>query len=204
MDIKTKDFYNNNAMELYYKYNSVLPDYIKTICNLLKPGNSVLDIGAGSGRDLISLYSHNFNIYGIEPSKELIKIFNQNNSNLNGRIVYGNIPNNFPESFLSKTWDCILMTAVLQHLNDNELVESITLLKTRIKESGYLVLSIPITYPGIINNRDKNGRLFIVRSTTNYIDLLFEAGFILIEDIKYNDALKRNKIVWKTLIFQVQ
>lgn len=202
MDIKTADFYNKNANELYNRYNSVIPDYLNKICSLLKPEDRILDIGAGTGRDLINLYSQNFDIYGLEPSKELIKIFKQNNPNLNGRIIYGEIPDRIPDTILTKQWDCILISAVLQHLDENELVESISLLKTLIKESGHIVLSIPITYPDIINNRDKDGRLFILRSTTDYINLLYEAGFVLIDDIKYKDALKREETHWKTLVLK--
>lgn len=202
MDKDTLDFYNNNALELFNKYNSVEPQHITKFSKLFNKEDRILDIGAGSGRDLMFLYKKGLNVYGIEPSVKLINIVNGQYPQLKNRILHGELPDYIPVVYKTKKWDGILISAVFQHLNNNELEESVKVIKNLLNKSGYLLISIPINYTVKEKNRDENNRLFNLRKEEYYLDLLETVGITLSSQTKSKDALNRESISWNTLIFR--
>lgn len=202
MDSETNNYYNNNADKLSIMYNSANPDYIKIFYKYMKPKCTILDIGSGSGRDINELLkSHlNFDPYGLEPSKSMvdksIKIFPK----LKNRVLLGSLPNNIPEKYTKIQWGCIITAAVFQHIPDSQLYDSLSKIYSLLKPSGILLISIPTEYPGISNNRDINGRLFILRELKEYIQKLEKINFTLKKVIEKPDALERSGIKWATLL----
>ena len=74
MKEKTIDFYNINAASYF---NSTVGDmseaYIRFI-KFVKPQGLIMDIGAGSGRDIKHFMKAGFEVYGIDASEELCRI----------------------------------------------------------------------------------------------------------------------------------
>lgn len=85
-DFKTKKYevvkniYKDKEFADYYKKLSGLDKNsdISIYEKYLNPTDVTLEIGSGSGRVLTPLFNNNYNIYGIEPSKEMIKYIPSN------------------------------------------------------------------------------------------------------------------------------
>lgn len=202
MDQPTLNFYNNNYKELQDKYSSSSPQYMNLFHRIFRENSTILDIGSGSGRDLNTLLNLNFDAYGIEVSNRLIESSTAKYPCIKDRVLEGSLPDNIPKEFLDKKWDSILAAAVLQHIPDSKIFDSIYCMHNLLKENGYLLLSIPTKYPEVINNRDKNNRLFHIRSTEEYLLILERVGFTLIEESITDDALNRDGVQWTTLLLK--
>src|SRR6478672_3959279 len=71
MDPATAEFYARNAKDLAARYEAS-PGSVATYFDMAFPaGCRVLDVGAGSGRDLAALLAHGFDAYGVEPSEAM-------------------------------------------------------------------------------------------------------------------------------------
>lgn len=200
MDKKTTDYYNSNVSELQSKYNSVYPEYIKLFKRYFVSGESVLDIGCGSGRDLNILLNLGYNCYGIDNSLKMVTYAINNYPALKYRINQGSVPLSLNLSKKQK-WDNILIAAVLQHIPDSELYNVISTIYNQLKKSGIILISIPTIYP-VNNNRDNFERLFFVRSKDEYLALLEKIGFTLLYAHEDSDSLNRIDIIWTTLVLK--
>ncbi|MDC7218290.1 MAG: methyltransferase domain-containing protein [Spirochaetales bacterium] len=201
MDDKTVNFYNHNASYLTERYNSVESPYAALFPVLFKEGDRILDIGCGSGRDLGILLERGCDAYGMEPSDSLWGEAVKCQPLLQDRIFKGALP--LEESPFADPFDHILLSAVIMHIPDNELFESVYSLRSLLKEGGLAIIShCPIKDVPLIDDRDEEGRLFILRSSEQ-IQLLFEElGFRLKDLYHTEDKLRRAGISWDTLVFE--
>jgi hypothetical protein len=90
------------------------------------------------------------------------------------------------------------------HIPDSELFDAALAVRERLKDSGKLVLSIPLergdTPAG--SDRDNSGRLMILRPASQ-VRLLFERlGFVLKSEWTSADAAGRSDVLWVTMHFQ--
>jgi SAM-dependent methyltransferase len=74
MDEKTLTYYSENAAVLFERYLDAKEGIAAYFDKAFEPGCSVLDIGCGSGRDMIQLIQNGFDAYGLEPCSEFIKL----------------------------------------------------------------------------------------------------------------------------------
>ncbi|MFP9130480.1 class I SAM-dependent methyltransferase [Niallia sp. BSM11] len=67
-----KDFYSDKDIVSYYNQEPDYSDELLFYLNNLDKEKKTLEIGAGNGRILIPLLEKGINIYGIEPSQEML------------------------------------------------------------------------------------------------------------------------------------
>ncbi len=128
--------------------------------------------------------------------------------NIKDRVFLGSLPLGYPPTLpygvlsgdKSKSWDNVLAAAVLQHIPDSNLFDFLLSIFNRLKVGGNLLLSVPTKYPFVVDNRDKSGRLFYIRSKDEYLLLLERIGFVLIHEMVADDVLGRDDTVWTTLV----
>jgi SAM-dependent methyltransferase len=203
MDRTTIDYYNQDAEVLYHTYQSVqggVRDFFPTAFSVQ---SRILDIGAGSGRDMIELLKNGHDVYGIDGSESLIELAKKNYPILVDRLIHRYFPetdNPFIDPF-----DGILCSALLMHIPKENLFDSVYTFKKLLKPGGKLLLSVPTKRDDVQeNNRDKNGRLFLLY-TIEYLQLIFErAGFKLLEHRINKDSLNRTGIEWAVLLFRLE
>ncbi|MEN8155259.1 MAG: methyltransferase domain-containing protein, partial [Acidobacteriota bacterium] len=159
------------------------------------------DIGSGSGRDVLQLLDAGIDAYGLEPCEEFIRIGEKNFPELKTRIIKGSIPDD-PGPVKDNKFDGILCSAILMHIPDDQLFDSVFTIRSLLKDNGKLVISVPNKRDDINKDkRDNAGRLMIIRDPYEY-QLMFErAGFQLIDKSESDDALERPGIKWSTMIF---
>lgn len=204
MDAATVNYYERHAAEVSAKYRGVDQSaWRRRFQEAFPVGGRVLDVGAGSGRDVALLLSLGFDAYGLEPAAgmraEAVRAFPQ----IEGRIFPFGLP--LPEDAdVGGPFDGIVCSAVLMHVPEAELFNAAFSLKRVLREKGKLWISVPGQRPGLdTENRDETGRLFKPLHP-EYLVLLFERlGFQLLRRWEEADRLGRPGIVWNSFLFDL-
>ena len=143
MDEKTVQYYNENAESLYNFYSSVasgqgISKYFLSAFPSLNA--KILDIGAGSGRDILELLKHGYDAYGVDASESLVYTTLTHNPDLKGRLQVSSLPE---LKNLQGKYDSILCSAVLMHIPKRSLFDSACRIRELLNPNGRLLLSLP-------------------------------------------------------------
>jgi SAM-dependent methyltransferase len=201
VDERTLRYYEAHAPELMGVYESVREGVQRFFPLAFLRGSRILDIGAGSGRDLAALVREGHAAYGVEPTAAFREIAVRQHPELMGRLFEGALPS-LPS--LGK-FDGVLCTAVLQHVPRAHLFDAVYSLKELLNLGGRVLLTIPAARPGLdADERDDRGRLF-TRLVQGEVELLFErVGFGRIGCWQEADPLGRAGHAWVVLLFQLR
>ena len=145
MDKTTLDYYSKNASEVAKRYEEA-PSAMAKLFDVAFPiGGKVLDVGCGSGRDLSILTQLGYEAYGIEPTEKFVQIAQQTHPELVGRVKVGHLPT-LGKPF-GGNFDGILCCAVLMHMDELALEESIESFKLALKPHARILISVPSSRP---------------------------------------------------------
>ncbi len=107
--------------------------------NFIKKREKVLNIGVGSGAFERLAIEKRIDVYSLDPSEKAIDRIN-NQVGLKGKAKVGyaqNIP------FETGFFDVVLMSEVLEHLDDNVLSAALSEVLRVLKVGGRLIISVP-------------------------------------------------------------
>jgi SAM-dependent methyltransferase len=203
LDRQTIDWYDRNAEEVARRYESVpggISDFFRFV---FAPGDRVLEIGSGSGRDAARLLELGVHVHAVEPSAGLRQQAALLHPELSGRLFEGQLPAALPPA-VAGPYDGVVLSAVIVHIPDSELFDAALAIRERLRDGGKLLLSTPLergdTPAG--SDRDESGRLMILRPASQ-VRLLFERlGFIIRSEWTSGDAAGRSDVLWITMHFQ--
>ncbi|MBH9553954.1 methyltransferase domain-containing protein [Inhella gelatinilytica] len=203
MDAETAEFYERNAAELAARYESAASPVERYYPLAFPSGARILDVGAGSGRDLAALLQAGYDGYGVEPSSRLRDAALAAHPELTTRLTGGALP-----ALGTPFGGCfggIVCCAVLMHVPESELFDAALALRRVLDPHGRLLMSIPASRTDVgQNHRDNNGRLFHPYLPEE-LQLLFERlGFQLIGRWDTEDVLRRGGTSWVTLLFELR
>ena len=91
LDKETIDYYKNNANEIFQRYENAAEGIDQFFRVVFPPKSKVLDIGAGSGRDMKKLIAQGHEVIGVEPCQELIDLALKH-PELSGKLFQGSLP----------------------------------------------------------------------------------------------------------------
>lgn len=206
-DSVTMAYYRKHAESVFKRYQQVEGGIANFFKSALLPRTRVLDVGAGSGRDVQRLLDMGFDAYGVEPVDALRELAIEADPQLQERLFKGYLPDglgahlpaplNAPHSF-----DAIICSAVLMHLPEAQLPRALQEMSECLTDDGRMLLSIPAARPDIGDDfRDPNGRLFSP-VTPNQLNTIAEAlGFWCVDEHVSSDAQGREGTRWHTLLF---
>jgi len=202
VDEQTLSYYQINSNAVAARYESVSGGASSLFPFVFSKGERVLDIGAGSGRDAALLLDLGADVQAVEPSEALRARAAALHPELAGRLHEGRLPGPLPGE-VSGPFDGILLAAVLMHIPENELFDTVLALRDRLREGGSLLLSTAVQRDDVPAGaeRDGSGRLMIVRPAAQ-VRLLFERlGFQLKNEWASGDAAGRPGVLWTTMHF---
>ena len=201
MDSRTLQYYAKHAPEVAARYTRAAGGIDRYFPAAFTRRMRVLDVGAGSGRDLALLLDMEVDAFGVEPCEELRIEALRRYPRLDRRLRHGVLPK-LGQPF-GGNFDGVLCSAVLMHLPRNQVPDAALALRSVLKEGGVLLLSVPLTRPGIgPDDRDDNGRLYTPLSE-QWLLLLFEhLGFELADRWHTDDASARKGVTWCTLLLR--
>lgn len=161
---------------------------------------SVLDVGCGTGRDAAYLLKRGKHVIGIDGSEAMLaaarQIFAAAKLDPEGRLHHAALPD--LGIFEDARFDGLLCNAVLMHLPEESLFDTVYSLKRVLRSGGTLLLTIPESRPGIDpkTHRDAGGRLYTGLPAAK-LQLLFErVGFRLESSEVVDDPLGRDGYIW--------
>lgn len=199
MDTLTLNYYEENAASLFDRYELVESGIAAYFQASFPVGGTIVDIGAGSGRDTRKLLELGYDAYGVEPTEAFRNLAQSRHSVLNGRIW----PGSLPHLLLPYQADGLVCSAVFMHLPENQFFDALLSLRNALKIHGRLLISIPNKRPGINEDyRDSDKRLFQPIETDRLSLLAERIGFRLVSRWGNPDALHRTGYDWITLLFE--
>ena len=101
-------------------------------------GNNILDIGIGTGILCEKLYREGFSITGIDFSDEMLKICRAKMPT--AKIIQYDFTKGFPESIKNDSFDHIICTYAIHHIEDDAKIRFIKELVKILKSNGSLII----------------------------------------------------------------
>ena len=202
MDSSTINYYSNNAKSVADRYESVVNSLSDQFGAAFHLHSKILDIGCGSGRDLAVLHAMGHRCYGIDSTPEFVTIATEIHPELKGHIVQAALPL-FDVPF-GGGFDGALCSAVLMHLEVNELATAAESIKKCLSRSGRLLYSVPSRRGDVkADNRDANGRLFVPNQAGRLHTIFEQLGFRLISKWNNADSMGRDAIEWESVLMEL-
>lgn len=191
MDKSTIDYYNRNADRYYWNTVGVDMSVFRIkFASYLPNEASVIDMGCGSGRDVMAFSDMGHSAVGLDAAKELLKLAEER---LGIKTVYADMSEYKAASPYDGMWCC----ASLIHLNDEEKARFFRNLDRNLKPGGVLFISVK---EGIETGRDSDG---VYTSNCTWEELksyLESAGCGMLEDRVTTDAMGRSGVKWLNVL----
>lgn len=168
---------------------------IGAIEDYLKPGMTILDIGCGAGTLDFYLANKGYNITGVDISKSAIKSCITTAKNLGLKNTSFKVID-FPSEKLNKKFDFIILTEVIEHLENDKL--AINRIYSMLNQNGLLFLSTPLKSAplnklGLTKKFDKEVGHLRRYDKQELINMLRDEKFEII-NIKMNEGIVRNTL----------
>lgn len=176
---KTKQYYSTNYKEYISTTQKVdMTEHYRRFLPYLSQGAKILDVGFGSGRDMLYFESKGYNVLGIDNVSEFV-----DNGKANGLNVelcdFHNLP--YIETF-DGVWACASL------LHSNDLLIAFNNLYKALKVGGYVYLSMKYGK----DSRVENGRFYQYVDEQKLKILCENSNFSIVKIYNSEDLLKRN------------
>lgn len=163
------DFYQNHY-EMYFKQTvSIDPSlFLKPFVKVLPQNASILDIGCGSGRDLLWLKKHGFYTTGFEQSQGLARLAARHSR---CEIIAGNFET---YDFSPFSYDAILASGSLVHVPHDRLELVIQNIRKALDPGGIFYVSLK---QGKGTKTDAFGRIFYLWQEPDLAEIFSRLNF---------------------------
>ncbi|TGN09676.1 class I SAM-dependent methyltransferase [Leptospira ilyithenensis] len=158
---------------------------------------SILDIGAGIGRDAFYLANIGHSVIAVEPLQEFIDVGKKLYPHQNIRWINDSLPNLESLNLHHGCFDFILASGIWHHLNDVEQLDSLIKIKNLLKPNGIFALSLRNGPPGL-------GTHVFPTNTTLTVIHAQKIGLKKIFLIENQPSLIKSKkdVFWSKLVLQ--
>ena len=214
MDTATAEYYRRYSLSLMDSAESSRSAMLPHIERALSAGSSVLDVGAGSGRDVAAMLHGGYDAFGVEPNEQMLATALELHPALQGRIEQAMLPNlGRPFSGrLSGGFDAVVCSAVLMHLEPAEIPHALESMVAQLRAIAIddvqgdfpaLLLSLPRLDPSrLIAQRDADGRRFHNHDAEHLRDQLSKLGLSLEWSIDSDAMSATTGTLWKSMVFR--
>ena len=187
------DYYSTNFQDYYDRTFDIDPSpFLTKLTNQLQKGASVLDIGCGSGRDLLWLKTHGYGPTGFESSSNLAQLAREDSGCL---VIEGDF---IVYDFSIFKFDALLLIGSLVHLKYSELSHTLENIQDALKIKGLLLITIK-EGSGRINSND--GRIFTLWQTEDLEHIFRKLGLQVI-DFSRNISAINTVDVWLSYLLR--
>lgn len=187
MGKETIEYYNKTADQYYWNTVGVDLDALRKLFASCFPAEAtILDMGCGSGRDVMAFSDMGFKVIGLDASEELIKLARE-------RLGINAFVGDMSSWISSEPFDGIWCCASLIHLSEEEKERFFDNLKYNLKKGGVIYISVK---DGIETGLDEEGRFVSNCSEAELRVYLKSAGCEILEIKITEDVLGRDRFKW--------
>lgn len=188
-------FYEQNAGQLVNQYESLAFEEVHAalLDSLPEPGATVLDVGAGSGRDAAWFAAHGYDVVAVEPSDAMRNQGCKLHPSPRIHWLSDSLPELAQVRRLGLTFDLILLSAVWMHVPPASRARALRKLATMLSPSGRIAISLRLGEP------DRERAMYEV-TLQELSSLSQQFGLRLIRASESADRLGRAGISWSTAV----
>jgi SAM-dependent methyltransferase len=214
MDQRTTEFYERYADGGGVAAEAAQSAMAPFVLASLSAGATVLDVGAGSGRDVARMLGAGIDAWGIEPNRTMRDTAISRWPELCGRLRDAALPalgrpfeDRFPEGF-----DAVVCSAVLMHIQPADIPQSLRSLVAQLRaqpEAGtsrteaMVFISLPTMAANLLaEGRDRDGRRFCNHDLEAIEREMKALGLTLDLRAISDAALGTSGTTWHTLAFR--
>jgi protein-L-isoaspartate O-methyltransferase len=187
--------YEQHAARLVEQYESLsFQDVHAGILDVLPaPGATVLDIGAGSGRDAAWLAANGYDVVAVEPSDAMLTHARERHPSNRIHWLSDSLPDLAKVRRLGLSFDLILLSAVWMHIPSAARQRSLRKLATLLAPKGRIAISLRLGSP------DTERAMFEV-SLPELSSLAQQFGLRVVRTSDSHDKLGRTEVSWTNVV----
>lgn len=201
MSKQTLDFYKTNNKKLIEQYNSVSFESIHQDWLELLPskGSLIIDVGAGSGRDVFWLSKRGYQVVAVDPVVEFFEQFKTTRMEAYHKGNIDWIVDSLPELESLYKYNgqvsLILLSAVWMHLTTEERIKSFQSFSHLNKKGGLLVITLRY-------GQSPDERLMYPVSIREIKDIANNNQYKIKSVRRTDDQLNRSDVFWETIVLK--
>lgn len=187
------DFYDVNAATYFDKTAFVDPQaFLRPFAERLVPGSRVVDVGCGSGRDLLWLKSRGYQVKGIERSCKLAELARKH---AGCEVVAGDFES---WNFSGNPVDGLLLVGALVHIPHEDVGRILGHIISGLVPGGKVLLTLK---EGKGISRGTDGRVFHLWQDSDLRRVLKEVGLEALYFDRLVSAIRKGDI-WLTYVLE--
>ncbi|MBQ5962933.1 bifunctional 2-polyprenyl-6-hydroxyphenol methylase/3-demethylubiquinol 3-O-methyltransferase UbiG [Massilia sp. ZL223] len=193
--MQTIPHYDQNAEQLVSQYESLSFEHVHpALLDLLPPpGATILDVGAGSGRDAAWFAAKGYDVVAVEPSEAMRALARLRHPSPRIHWVADSLPDLAKVRRLGLTFDLILLSAVWMHVPPAARQRALRKLATLLSPNGRIAISLRIGPP------DTDRAMYEV-TLPELAAMAQQFGLRLVRTDDSPDRLGRPGISWTTAV----
>ncbi len=187
--------YDQHAARLAQQYESLSFEEVhESLLDLLPPaGATVLDVGAGSGRDAAWLAEHGYEVVAVEPSTAMLAQARALHASSRIHWVADSLPDLANVRHLGLKFDLILLSAVWMHVPPADRQRALRKLATLLAPKGRIAISLRLGAP------DAERGMFAV-SLPELVGMAQQFGLRILHTHDSSDRLGRQDVTWTSVV----
>ncbi len=187
------DYYHDNSADYFESTFHIDPSsFLAPLAARLQEGATVLDIGCGSGRDLLWLHQKGFRPTGLERAANLAELAGKNS----GCDIIEADYHSF--DFSNLHFDALLLIGSLVHLERHQFPRVLQSIGKALKNRGYLYLTMK---EGEGKKSNKDGRVFTLWQQSE-LEKIFARQYLTVLDFSRQISKIRQSDVWLGYLLQ--
>jgi len=181
------NFYEDHHLQYYQETVDIDPaPFLEPLRLFLKPHAAILDIGCGSGRDLLWFRQHGFSVIGFEKSPSLARLARKHADCL---IIEGDFSN---YDFSNHSVDALTFIGSLVHQSEKSVAVVLKSTCQSLHSGGYILITMK---EGVGTSLNHDGRTFTLWSTQKLEEVFTECG-LEIMDFSRQISRLRPEDIW--------
>ena len=187
--------YDQHAARLVEQYESLSFQEVHAgILGMLPPaGATVLDVGAGSGRDAAWFAANGYDVVAVEPSEAMLAHARTRHASSRIHWISDSLPELANVRRLGLSFDLILLSAVWMHIPPAARQRALRKLATLLAPKGRIAISLRLGTP------DADRAMYAV-SFSELSSLAQQFGLRVVHTDDSQDRLGRSEVSWTNVV----